>query len=111
MHRHVEHKHSTRKPPRKKKEPRDRRDTIPVAPRKMEGDETPHDEKKLEGEGSYTAGRRYDEDATKFAKSGDVDNSARKAADDFSDDDELLDGVPSREEEIDDADTLPGYRH
>jgi hypothetical protein len=110
MQRHVEHKHSTRKPPRKKKEPRERRDTIPVAPRKHEGDETQKDEQKLEGEGSYTSGRRYDESATKFAKSGEVEGSARQAADDLSDD-ELLDGGPSIDEDIDDADTLPGFRH
>jgi hypothetical protein len=104
MQRHVEHKHASRKPPRKKKQPRERRDTIPVAPR---SDDKEQDDKQLEGEGSYTAGRRYDDAATKFSKSGEVETRAREAASDLSDD-ELLDGGPSFEDDM--ADTRPGFR-
>ena len=37
----------------------------------------------LEGEGSYTAGRRYDERATEFAKSGKVEKAAEEAVSAF----------------------------
>jgi hypothetical protein len=105
MQRHVEHKHSTRKAPRKKKETqaRSRHDTIPVQPRN-EGEDKPQDEKRMEGEGSYTAGRRYDKGASEFAKTGEVERSAREAANDLTDD-ELLDGGPSIDEEGIDEDT------
>ena len=112
MHKHVEHKQNARKPPRKKKEPRDRRDTIPVAPRtdsddKTQGEGQPADgEKRMEGEGSYTAGRRYDKAAQEFATSGEVEGSARQAADDLSDD-ELLDGGPTAEDDTDDTNRFP----
>lgn len=34
----------------------------------------------LQGEGNYTAGRRYDKAQEEFAKSGQVDDAARRAA-------------------------------
>ena len=34
----------------------------------------------LQGEGNYTAGRRYDQAQEEFAKSGQVDDAARRAA-------------------------------
>jgi hypothetical protein len=34
----------------------------------------------LQGEGNYTAGRRYDQAQEDFAKSGQVDEAARRAA-------------------------------
>jgi hypothetical protein len=34
----------------------------------------------LQGEGNYTAGRRYDQAQEEFAKSGQVDEAARRAA-------------------------------
>lgn len=37
-------------------------------------------EKQPQGEGNYEAGRRYDEKAREFAKSGKVDQAARDAA-------------------------------
>ena len=41
----------------------------------------PKDLNTNEGEGSKTVGRDYDDAATKFAKSGKVDNAATKARD------------------------------
>ena len=53
-------------------------------PRKSEDpakkkEETIQSNKPMQGEGNYTAGRRYDEAQQEFVKSGQVDDAARKA--------------------------------
>ncbi len=44
----------------------------------------------LQGEGNYTAGRRYDKAQQDFAKSGRVDEAAREAAPDSEEEREAL---------------------
>ena len=43
-------------------------------------DQTIESNASLQGEGNYTAGRRFDEAQEKFAQSGQVDEAARNAA-------------------------------
>jgi hypothetical protein len=44
----------------------------------------------LQGEGNYTAGRRYDKAQQEFAKSGRVDEAAREAAPESEDEREAM---------------------
>jgi hypothetical protein len=37
------------------------------------------DKDKIQGEGDYASARRYQEDATKAAKAGDIENKARQS--------------------------------
>jgi hypothetical protein len=59
----------------------------------MKKDKDP--DQQLEGEGSYTAGRRYDDQAAEFARSGKVDKAAEEAASAF----DSTEGTGDREAE------------
>lgn len=66
-------------PPKAKRSRRAPKATKPAeSTPKAEQAKAPEDE--LEGEGSYKAARRYDEQAGEFARSGAVESSAREAA-------------------------------
>ena len=53
-------------------------------------DETIESNAPLQGEGNYTAGRRYGKEQEKFAKSGQVDDAARRAAPESEEDREAM---------------------
>ena len=53
-------------------------------------DDTIESNAPLQGEGNYTAGRRYDKAQEQFAKSGQVDDAARRAAPESEEEREAL---------------------
>ncbi len=88
MQKHTHDDHKTR-PKKSSPVPFDQRDTL-KQPR-VPGDVGEEKGRELQGEGNYEAGRRYDEDAQTFARSGEVEPAAREAAAALDDDEELLD--------------------
>ena len=55
--------------------------------------EASSDSDALQGEGNYTAARRYDQSATDFANSGRVDEAARRARPGSSDEERALEAA------------------
>ena len=56
------------------------KDAAAKAGRPQDAAKAPADKSRIEGEGSYTAGRAYQKGAHEFAKSGAVDKAAQDAA-------------------------------